>query len=64
MRVEVLLRNDMSQSDFHPCSYIFEGLIRPFGLRVSAILGRDDAPVVVGVGVRVQCDLLLYVCLD
>jgi len=58
VRVDVLVRADVSQLDFHFISDILKGFICPFGFGVSAILGYDDAPVVVGIAVRVQRDLL------
>ena len=39
MRVEVLVCNDVPQSDFHPSGYVLEGLISPFCLGVPAFLG-------------------------
>jgi len=58
VRVEVLVRDDVSQPDFHSTGDILKGLIRPFGLGMPAIFGYDDAPVVVGITVRIQCNLL------
>ena len=58
VRMEVLVRDDVSQPDFHSTGDIFKGLIRPFGLGVSAIFGYDDAPVVIGIAVRIQRNLL------
>lgn len=58
VRVEVLVRGDVSQPDFHSTGDILKGPIRPLGLGVPAIFGYDDAPVIIGITVRIQCNLL------
>ena len=58
MRVEVLVRDDVPQPDFHPGGDILKGFVRPIGLGVPAFLSYDDAPVVVRIEMRVQRNLL------
>lgn len=59
VRVEGLVGRDMPELDASAAGDVRDVVIGPVGVRV-AICGRiDDAPVVVGVAVRVEGDLLL-----
>jgi len=58
VRVEALVRDDVSQSDFHSGGDILKGFVCPFGLWVTTFLSCDDAPIIIGIAVGVQRDLL------
>lgn len=58
--MEVFFGDDVPKLDAHVGSDVDEVLIRPVEVLVPIDCGVQDAPVVIGVSVRIKSDLLFY----
>lgn len=61
VRVERLIGGDVSELDLHTRRHVGDRCLFPVDIWIAGVSSVSNAPVIVGITVWVECDLLLYI---